>query len=155
MRSVRLRGSIGNVVTLALASALKRVVESNPVASLVCQGTTQIRRSMNTSRESRITNDYTIILGVVVVAGREGSVAEEITCVFVIERDGKDIEGVGTAASEFFLHFFLFGGRWGNVLEPFTVPSPGGVDKFERETSSCVVPIQDLDLVLDLLVPGT
>ena len=52
---------------------------------------------------------------------------------FVTERDGEYIEGIGTTTSEFFLHFFLFGGLWSNVLELFAVLGPGGIDKFECE----------------------
>jgi len=131
------------------------VVESNPVADFVRQGTAQICRSESTSGKSRVTNDDAIVLGVVIIVVREGSVTEKIYRVFVIERDGIDVERVGTATSESSLHCCLFWGIWANVHEPFGIIDPGGANEFELETSSSVVPIQDIDLIFDLLIPRT
>ena len=77
LRSLCLSGSIENVITDTITPILERVVKSNPMADLVCQGTTQIRRSTGTSGKRRVTEDDTIFLGVFIVLGREGSVAEE------------------------------------------------------------------------------
>ena len=129
------------------------MIESDPVAGLMRQGTTQIHRSIGTSGESRVANDNTIVLGVVVIVGRESGVSEEIICGLVIEGNGVDVESVGTTISKLFLHCYLFGGPWTNVVEPSRVVGSGGVDKFERESSSGVVLVQDLDLVRDLLIP--
>jgi len=119
------------------------------------QGATQIRRSFSTSGKSGVTNDNTIVLGAIFVVGGESSVSKEAVGGFVIERNGEDVENIGTTAPELFLHRFLFGGVWADVLEPLGVLGPGGIGKLELETGSGVVPIQDLDLVLDLLIPGT
>ena len=122
------------------------------MADLVCRGTAQIERGKGTAGKSRVTKNDAVVLWGALLTIRECRVAEDIR---VIERDGEEVESLGTAATECFLHFRLHGGIWGNCLEPPGVRGPGGVDKFEPETSSGEVLIQDCNLVLDLLISGT
>lgn len=122
------------------------------MADLVCRGTTQIVWNICTTGKSRVKNNDAVVHWSALVNTRECRVAEGIC---VIERDGVEVESLGTAAAEFFLHFRLFGATLGNRLEPPGVRSPGGVDEFEAETSSVEVPIQDRNLVPDLLISGT
>jgi len=137
---------------LVIASTLESVVESNPVADLVCRGTTQIVRGSGTTGKSRVKKNDAVLLWSALVTIRECRVAEDICA---IERDTVEVESLGTAAAELFLHFRLFGATLGNLPEPLGVRSPGGVDEFETETSSVEVPIQDRNLVPDLLISET
>jgi len=151
-RRLRLSGSIVDVVTRAIAPILERVVESNPVTGLVCQGATQICRSSGTPGERSEIYDDNVVLGVATVVGREGSVAEETLCGGIVESDGEDVESVGTATPEGRLHLRLFRGLWASIIKPLSIDDPGDVGKFELKASSTVIPVHDVDLIRDLLI---
>jgi hypothetical protein len=130
------------------------VVEPKPVAGLVCHGATQICRSSGTPREGSEVHDNTVIFWVAIVVGGEGGETEETICSGIVERNGENVESVGTATPKGCLHLSLFRGLWTNIIEPFGVDDPGYIEKLELKASSTVIPVQDVDLILDLFIPG-
>lgn len=141
---------IGNIVTISIASALEGMVEPNPVPDLVSRGSSQVELSHGTAGEGRIENNNSVVLGVRRVVGGEGSITKETLALAGGETDGVEVECAGVSYSERGLHGGLLGCFWTDTVEPVCSQCPGGVHQLKVETSSNIVPIQDVDLFLDL-----
>ena len=132
------------------------MVKPNPVADLMCGGAAQVKGNRGTSREGRETNNNTIVLGIAAEINGEGSVSEKtVIDVWTIESNGVDVESLFTTTTELGLHLRLLWGSGPDIIEPISVLGPGDFDKLEAETGFLVVIVQDFDLFLDLVAPGT
>ena len=130
------------------------MVEPNPVTDLVSRGASQVELGHGTAGERRIEDDNSVILGVGRVVGGEGSITKETLALAGGETDGVEVECAGGSYSERGLHGGLLGCFWTDTVEPVRSQRPGGVHQLEVKPSSNIVPIQDVDLFLDLGVPA-
>ena len=130
------------------------MVEPDPVSDLVSRGTSQVVVDHGTSREGRVENHDTVVHGVGLVVGREGSVTEKTLAFAGSETDGVEVERVGATLSESGLHAGLLGGIRSGAVEPVGIQGPGSVGQFESKTSVAVVLIQNIDLTLNLGIAG-
>ena len=131
------------------------MVEPEPVAYLVSRGTSKVEASHGTARKGRVGDNDSIILGVGFVVGREGSITEETLAIAGSKTDGVEVECAGVSHSKSILHGGLLGSIWRGVVEPAGVQCPSDILQLEAKTSFVIVLVQDIDLILDLGIPGT
>lgn len=140
-----LRWGVVHVVTRCLTTALKYVIQSQPVAHLVRRCLAQFVPRLTSSRYRAILEYDSVILQIVLDVPREGCVAQKT----VVEINAVEVEGLLVALAKCRFHFGLQVGVRRNIIVPLCVVDAVCDVEIKREAVSLVVVVQDLDLVLN------